>query len=237
MLASHEARQSPGAGRLERQAKYIVKNVTEQNSKPRRNSWIRSPATWLAAIATCVSLATFYLVHANPGEVKYILPDRIGLEVDKPGATVILILPVTFSNSGAPRTFQHVLRVTVQLAPGQKKEASQSDPLLSWKYELSFIHRLQYLTKYPNASDTGSTDYLDYIGQAFPFALAGGQSTTKIFEMRQIAGSVENRSINIVTIFVSVQTEKSQSTIRSVYQCRQGPTEESVSWCDFLEST
>ncbi len=175
-------------------------------------------------------------MHANPGKLKYILPDRIGLEVDKPGATVILILPVTFSNSGAPRTFQHVLRVTVQIVPGQKKEASESDPLLSWKYELSFIHRLQYLKKYPNASATGSTDYLDYVGQAFPFALAGGRSTTKIFEMRQIAGSMKNRSIDIVTIFVSVQTEKSQSTMRSVYQCREGVTEENVSWCEILES-
>lgn len=175
--------------------------------------WIKQPTSWLSVIATLISIstivisiATFRLVYADRGEVKVVMPDRVGIklwcrdaELKRPGDADLLI-PLTFTNTGAPRTVQHVTRVTAILSNiYPSKVLGNKEVDLGWSYEYMFVSRQQWFQKYPNekgrtAEKTGSCDredYLDYLNRAVPFAIWGGTSAYKLSEFIQIGNGFQ----------------------------------------------
>jgi len=162
--------------------------------------WIKEPSSWLALAATFVAVATFFLVYADPGELKLILPDRVGLQYGGSDRKVSMLLPLTFTNTGAPGTWRHILSVTAVLSPEERVPEGTQNLTLAWEFERAFIDKREWLNKYPK-EDQRTEDYAAYVGRAFPFSLAGGASRSKLFEMHQFdEGALSERKLDNFTL-------------------------------------
>lgn len=196
--------------------------------------WIRQPSAWVSIIAAAISISTFYLVYAKPGDVRIIMPDRVGVSLLD--GDVLLLLPVTFTNTGAPRTVNHVTHVSVTMRDIDPSPRADQLVDLQWDAEWKFIGKLQYLQNYPaqkeNASRWGSRDdALDYVARAFPFALSGGTSVTKLFDFVRVNGSFQE-SLRSFQLVVRAQTPTGAVSSRTAqYFCSQGALEEKYRYC------
>jgi len=199
-------------------------------------NWIKEPTTWLALAATFVSVATFILVYADPGELKLILPDRVGLQYVGPDRKVEMLLPLTFTNTGAPRTWRHILRVTAVLSPQGRVPEGTQNLTLAWEYERAFIGEREWLKKHPN-ENSHTVDYADYVGRAFPFSLAGGVSQSKVFQMLQFdKGALSERKLDNFTLVVVALQEQGRVEVTKKYACRDEVSSDQFTWCS-LENT
>ena len=144
--------------------------------------WVKQPSAWLSVIAAIISISTliisistFYLVYARKGDVLVILPDKVGVSLSNGDA--LLLIPLTFTNTGAPRTVNHVTHVTATLRDMKPHEISGNEVDLHWRFELTTIGNLQYFQKYPEEekkrkdTKTAADDVVQYVGRTFPFAL------------------------------------------------------------------
>ncbi len=192
--------------------------------------WIREPASWLALAAASVSVATFILVYAYPGELRVVPPDRVGLHYLGSDRRLEMLLPLTFTNTGAPRTWRHVLRVTAVLATDGRRPEGTRDPALAWEYEDAFVGKREWLAKNPGA-DQGTVDYLTYVGRALPFSLAGGVSQAKLYRLLQYDGTPSGKALEKFTLVISVLQEDGRVEVARKYACREEVTDDRFTWC------
>jgi hypothetical protein len=191
-------------------------------------SWLTQPSSWIALVGVATSLAaafvsglTFYLVYADPGALQLVLPDRLGIKYVKRHDVVEMLVPLTFTNTGAPRTRRYVVRVTASLSPNAPPPPGTRNPTLEWEYELKFIGWREWLKKYPDfrERDRPPEDYVDYVGRAFAFPLAGGASDSKVLHMVQFEGSLSGRTIDDFTLVIVALEDRGRVEARRRYAC------------------
>lgn len=174
-------------------------------------AWFRQPSSWLSLVATVISVTTFFLVYAYRGEVRVIVPDEIGVALVDGDLSVLL--PLTLTNTGAPRTITHIVRVmaTVKEFTSEKKSAATVE--VRWRRELKYTKREN--TPYLD-------DELEYLNRAVPFALDGGKSTQKVYELIQV-GTGFKRSIGNVSLTVHITTAESGlfASKTAYYDCQR----------------
>ena len=198
-------------------------------------NWARQPSSWLALIALAMSAATFFLVQASPGDLLVILPDSVGILRIAPlnagaGQRLSLLLPLTLTNTGAPCTWRHITQVAAELEATEP--ATQVLRVnLAWEFEHRFLGSQQYLEKYKKALDEGTVDYLDYEGRAFPFALRGGESTARLFQLR---GNLEGQQLSRLesfTLLVTVKTTRGYEREARQFRCNDRIGAKEFQWC------
>jgi hypothetical protein len=195
--------------------------------------WMKQPNSWLALTASIISFATFYLVYADRGRVELILPDRIGIQYDVSSDVVEMLLPLTFTNTGAPRTQRHILRVTALVSPAQPPAPGNTNPSLAWEYEKVFIGEVEWIKKYPDRN-SNTRDYVDYLGRAFAFALHGGESKFKLLDMMQSQGKLAGRSLNDFTLTAEVLLDTGSAKAVQRYSCTDTLVSTSFKWCKLM---
>ena len=138
------------------------------------SSWLYQPSSWISLVAALISVTTFFLVYAYRGEVRVIIPDRIGVALTSGDLSVLM--PLTLTNTGAPRTARHIVRISATLEGIAPLQGSPATINVRWRMEL----------KYAKSNDTNYMhDKLVYVNRAIPFALFGGTSTQRVFELVQ----------------------------------------------------
>jgi hypothetical protein len=195
------------------EGKSKMDSSTNGKKHPWLMPWIKQPGSWLSVVAAIISVSTFYLVYAKKGEVRVIMPDKVGVSLSNGSA--LLLIPVTFTNTGAPRTVNHVTHVTATLRKLDPQEVAGNEVGLHWRFELKTIGKFQYLQTYPDRKDeeknkkgdvANNDDYVDYVSRTFPFALYGGTSVNKLFDFVQDAG-VFQRSLRSFELEVRAETD------------------------------
>ena len=84
------------------------------------------------------------------------------------------------------------------------------------------LGKRQYLKQYPERRGKAkeSEDYLEYISRADPFALYGGTSSQKLFELVQIGKGFLRRTLSDFVLSVNALTESNNfSSIKVGYTC------------------
>ncbi|HEV2884643.1 MAG TPA: hypothetical protein VGW36_07280 [Pyrinomonadaceae bacterium] len=191
-------------------------------------SWLKQPASWIAIVAAITSFISFYLVYADPGELDLVLPDRVGIYHNLENDGLELLLPITFTNTGAPRTQRHIIRVTAELTPSQPPASGNSNPTFAWEYEKAIIGKLEWKKKYNE--DITTPDNVDYVGRAFAFALYGGESKAKLLNMLQVGGKLGGRSLSDFRLKVDAATDRGVISTTRRYGC-VGREPQGFTWC------
>ena len=159
----------------------------------------------LSVIAVLLSSVSIYLVQFNKGSLKILLPDKMAIGLNSSGK-IAIVLPLTFTSTGAPRQGIEVLKVWIDVfstsEPGQALTAY-------WMYESAYMHRLEFLKNYPEEKDrdTGQEDFLVYSKRAFPFHLEGGKSTSKAYYLLQSNGNLPDKNLGILILTIHVKTD------------------------------
>lgn len=174
-------------------------------------AWFLQPASYLALIATGISVATFFLVYASPGNLRIILPDRVGVALTQ--GDISVVIPLTFTNTGAPRTVRHVQRVTASLIEIAPLNEQPTEVHARWRFEYAYGKK---------EGAAFAEDKLNYVNRAIPFALFGGTSKQKVFELVQVERGFDKKTVAGFTLRVHAATESetiSSDLIR--YECQQ----------------
>ena len=197
--------------------------------------WLKNPSSWLSVIAAVISVATFVLVHADPGDIKVVLPDNVGVKhVD---GELLLLVPVTLTNTGAPRTVRHISSMTAHLNEDRKDRGNANTVALRWRTIFTLLGRAEYALKYriEDKSSLKDQDFLDYDSRANPFALYGGNSTQKTVEFRSRKGAFPGKTIASFTLTVVGATNDGREfpSIATYYHCENIVLGgESFQYCD-----
>jgi hypothetical protein len=195
-------------------------------------AWLREPSTWLSLSAAAVSLGTFYIVQAKPGRLIVVLPDRVGLLFfeSSAGRKLSLVVPLTFTNTGAGPTLRHVTSVHATLSP----EPAEGDDncKFAWQYEKQFVGAREWLAKHPD-ENSGTEDYFDYVGRAFTFTLSGGTSKLKFLEMIPLASSPPGKNVKDFGLVTEVFHDGNQVTrVQQRYRCDTDLVYTQHIWCN-----
>jgi len=200
--------------------------------------WIKQPGSWLSVVAATISISTFYLVYAKKGEVQVIMPDKVGVSLSNGSA--LLLIPLTFTNTGAPRSVNHVTHVTATLRNLDPHMVAGNEVDLHWRFELTTTGKFQYFLKYPEKKveekkRTGkgirTDDFVDYVGRTFPFALYGGTSVNKLFDFVQNTG-VFQTSLRSFELEVRAETDSKAFSSQVVkYVCEGEELGEDYGYC------
>lgn len=173
-------------------------------------SWFKQPASVLSLVAAVTSLLTWFWVYANKGEIRIIPPDRVGIALA--GGDLSLIIPLIFTNTGAPRTNQLIRRVTVELDGITPIKQPPISLRLRWRLEVKYIKAKE---------DDFLHDRLDYVNRAVPFAVVGGTSTPKLFEFIQVDTGFPKRYVDGFRLTIKTFTEsRTFSSATVYYDCR-----------------
>lgn len=173
-------------------------------------TWFRQPSSWLSLVATVISVTTFFLVYAHKGEVRVVVPDELGVALLDGDLSVLL--PLTLTNTGAPRTTTHIARIMATVKETAPTGTSAATVEVRWRRELMYtkIENTPYLE-----------DELKYLNRAVPFALNGEQSTQKVYELIQVDTGFKP-SIGNISLTVRVTTAESGLFVSETayYDCR-----------------
>jgi len=189
--------------------------------------WLQQPNSWLSLSAVVLSIITFYLVQANPGTLEIVLPANVGLRLSADGLE--LLVPMTLTNTGAPRNHRHIISMVAFL---QQKE-KQVVPL-RWESEWTFLGYLEFNRKYPGHKEGEHEDYIDYVSRAVPFVLVGGQSLTKLTKFTNRAGAVNKNLFNHFELRVVVKTEHTEFAQTAAFRCAAEISQQRFYWCERL---
>ena len=191
--------------------------------------WLKQPNSLVALSAAIVSLSTFFLVYENPGKLKVVLPVEVGLKLR--GEKLELIVPLTLTNTGAPRTSRHVVTLLAELRPQSDQRA---EPLvLQWRSEWKFVGYLEFNKRYPGKGEPGVEDYIEYVSRAAPFAVVGGQSISKVVVFEQKGGAVDNKVLGEFRLNVTAQTENGRFKQAAAFSCGMKKIGGGVfDWCE-----
>lgn len=199
-------------------------------------NWFRSPSNWISLIAFLISTVTFFLVYANPGKIRVIPSEAVGIGLYK--GYFSLAAPLTLTNTGAPRTVQHITKITAVVNAETSTGVKTAE--MYWLFERSFVGRREYLAKYPELKkesddDRDSIDYFKFENRMAPFALFGGTSESKVFQFGQETGSKSPfANLDHFKVTFKVKTESSTYRARDIYYSCQNPdplSEMSYKWC------
>ena len=177
-----------------------MKNNSAQNIL----KWFAQPSSWLSIIAAIVSVTTFILVYTYKGKIEVILPARVGFCLEE--GDLSILLPLTLTNTGSPRTVSHIVRITALL--------EDIAPLNEMPTEINVYWRT--VLKYEAGKDI-THDSLKYISRANPFALFGGTSTQNVFELVQFGKGFSKRYIDGFKLTVHVLTNSGTYYSKSEY--------------------
>ena len=208
--------------------------------------WWREPSSWVAMIGAAISIGTFVLVQANPGSLVVVVPDRVSIRLPAPVApqqggtggsseaddTLSLLLPLTLTNTGAPRTWKHVTRVLATLTPSRPEQPGGPVDLV-WEFEHRFVGEHQFRKEHPDVP-VGNADYLAYDGRALPFALKGGDTTTKLFELQARRSEGHLSSLATFDLAVAVETSRGRKLKSRRFHCRALSSRD-FQWCSIDE--
>ena len=199
-------------------------------------SWLRSPSNWISLAAVIISAITFFLVYANPGKILVIPSDTVGIALYK--GYFSLAAPLTFTNTGAPRTVQHIIKVTAKV--DAKTSTGEKTAEMYWLFERAFVGRREYLAKYPELKtesdhDPDDMDYFNFENRTAPFALFGGTSESKVLQFGQETGSESPfEALEAFEVTFHVTTDSSSYGTGNVHYICQNPRplrEKSYKWC------
>lgn len=172
------------------------------------STWFKQPSSWLSIIATLISLITFFLIYEYKGKLIVTLPDRIGICAS---GNIAIIVPLAITNTGAPRTVRHIIRITANItdiAPLNDKPTKVS---VRWRMECKFV---------PRPGFSHLNDSIGYINRVVPFAVPGGTSAEKVFNFIQYDGDFEKDFVDNFTIQVKIETDNGTFYSRkSYYNC------------------
>jgi len=197
--------------------------------------WIKQPNSWLSVIAAIISLSTFYLVYTRKGEVKIIMPDKVGVSLSNGNA--LLLVPLTFTNTGAPRTVNYVIHVAATMRNIDPHEISDRSVDLHWRLELTTVDKWRWLEKNPEQKVdreywAEKYDVVQYVGRALPFALYGGTSATKLFDFIQDRGSFQ-QSLRSFEIVARAETPSGAVSSKMVkYVCENAQLDKDYTYCN-----
>lgn len=171
--------------------------------------WIKQPSSWLATIATLISLITFFIVYEYKGKLIVTLPDRIGICAT---GDLSLIVPLSITNTGAPRTVRNVIRITAYIEDIAPLKEYPTKVFVRWRMETKFV---------PIPGSTSHLhDSIGYVNRVVPFAVHGGISSEKVFNFIQNGTGFEKKIIDNFTIRVRVETDNGTFYSRkSYYNC------------------
>lgn len=193
----------------------------------------RPPSPWLPLSFSLVSLllsaVTFYLVHANKGELELLLPDKVGIALKN--GRLDLVVPITFTNTGAPRQGRQVLATSAEV------QTTSSPPFVAtteWTYEVGFVHRLRFFKDFPEerARDHGEVDFIVYSNRAFPFQLNGATSLSKTYNFVQTSGQAPMRPLGEFQLTLRVRTERGDAIRSAKYRLLEAKLDNSYAWAD-----
>jgi hypothetical protein len=200
--------------------------------------WVKQPNSWLSVIAAIISLSTFYIVELRKGDVQVIMPDKVGVRLSQSGDYAILLIPLTFTNTGAPRSVNHVTHVTATLRNMDPHEISDNEVEFLWRYEATTVDKFEYFQKHPERRkewhDVGTmSDIVVYAARTFPFALNGGTSASKLFDFVQRDGGKFQQSLRSFELIVHAMTpSETVSTSKAVrYICEDDKLEADFGYC------
>lgn len=177
------------------------------NSSRQVVKWFSQPSSWLSIIAAILSVITFFLVYAYKGDVRVILPDKIGIGLEK--GDLSIILPLVLTNTGAPRTVIHIIQITASIEGIAPLQEPPNEVDVRWRAEVKFVNEEEYMQ-----------DHIEPINRAVPFALFGGTSTQRVFELVQIGRGFSKSNIDGFTITVNVITDAGNyNSTASHYDC------------------
>ncbi|MDD5559962.1 hypothetical protein [Candidatus Methylomirabilis sp.] len=192
--------------------------------------WLKQPNSWLSLSAAIVSIVTFYLVQASPGKLMVVLPVEVGAIYLR--GNLELLVPVTLTNTGAPRTRRHVVTVLAELRP--QEQAGIKPVVLRWASEKKFMGYLAFNKEFPGEGEPDVEDYEVYVSRAAPFAVSGGQSITKVMKFKQKAGVLEKSWLKSFELKVIAKTEDNEFTRTAVFSCAIEIGEVKTDWCERL---
>jgi hypothetical protein len=158
--------------------------------------WFKQPSSLISIISIIISLITFFLVNEYKGKLIIVLPDRIQVSDFK---NLSFEVPLVITNTGAPKTAAHVIRITCNLEdiiPLQKKSTNIK---LLWRMESKYV---------PRPGSDHLHDSLGYVNRVVPFAIHGGNSVEKIYNFRPIGNGFENEFIDKFSLKVYVETDQ-----------------------------
>lgn len=221
------------------------------NEHPRKSrQWLKEPSSWLALVATCISISTFFLVYAFEGELRVILPDRVGIGLDNGYLTTIV--PITFTNTGAPRTVRHVRQVKALVEPKVTTNTKNPSITMFSLQEKKFVGNDEYLkmfpekeTEYADCKEHENSECLEksqnksdceilaedkcrhddqavYVSRPVPFPLFGEDSAAKVYQFIQEA-DVGSPVMSVIGFYLQVIafTEKESTTsYKAYYDCK-----------------
>jgi hypothetical protein len=163
------------------------------------------------------------------------MPDKVGVSLSSGEA--LLLVPLTFTNTGAPRTVNHVTHVTATMHSIVPSQPQREEVSLHWRFELTTVGKWQYFLKYPEQKKdegywAGTDDVVEYVGRAFPFALYGGTSATKLFDFIQ-DGSGFQGSLRRFELVVRAETPSGRVSSKKgvTYICNEATLTERYLYC------
>jgi len=152
--------------------------------------WIRQPPSWLSVIALTLSLLTAYQVSLKPGQLQIIMPDKVGVALSKYGYAQLL-LPVTFTNTGATQNIKHVTHISATMRRIDPHLIPDNEVAFHWRFELKTKSRSGCAcceaTEERKSEKSMSllNDAVEVESRTFPFAVDGGKSIGKLLDMPQ----------------------------------------------------
>lgn len=180
-------------------------------------SWFKQPSSWLSIIATLISLITFFIVYEYKGKLIVTLPDRIGVCAT---GDLSIIVPLSITNTGAPRTVRHIIRITAIMEDIAPLKDNPTKVSVRWRMETKFVPRPGY---------SHLDDSIGYVNRVVPFAVHGGTSLEKVFNLIQIGRGFEKKFIDSFTIKVKIETDNGTFYSRkSYYNCYHIDVKEDV---------
>jgi hypothetical protein len=205
------------------------------------SSWIKEPSSWISLCGAIASVAaaassgtTLFLLLTKPGELELILPDRVGIKYTPPDEQAEMLLPLTLANTGAASTRRYIVSVTASLSFPQPPPEGGKDPIFVWEYEKTFIGWREWFRKHPEENPGAEgyvfEDYVDYVGRAFAFPLAGESSNSKVLHMLQSEGKLYGRKFDDFTLSVRVWEPQASVEAKERYACGYESSGEFV-WC------
>lgn len=206
----------------------IIAGGKTTRTRGKFGKWIREPASWLSVIAMVVSVVTLYLVHLNPGSVVVVLGREVGASLDGP----TLYVPMTFTNTSASRITRHVASVTAVVTPG--RAGAERSFQFQWRREAGFVGAEQYAQIDADYDPGDSRDVYVYAGRAFPFALNGGASESKVLELDLVSqsdGEQAEFAPDRFDLQVNVETLGGEVVVRHTYRCTSPLSGSKIIWC------
>jgi len=193
--------------------------------------WLKNPSSWISLSACIISLLTFFLVYADKGRIKILLPYSVGIGISSETNDLDIVVPATFSNTGAPRTMRHILLITGHVSSLDESVHLDNGPLW-WTYENKFVGEEEFFRRYPTKKNDGDKrDYIVYEGRAIPFTLKGDESITKIMEL-EMPGTHPDVVPGEFKIELILHTESGNVRESKAYKCPHGNLQlGEATWC------